>query len=351
MDWVLTDANLAALFGATGGLVLGLAARLGRFCTLGAIEDFLYGDSDHRLRMWGLAIGVAVLASFGLGALGYVDLESTPYLRESWNPIAHLLGGLLFGAGMAMAGNCGYGAVARLGGGDMRAFVIVTVMGIAAFVTMSGPLARLRTWIFPDDLFATAGPAGYAHMVAGFTGLTPAVIGLALGAVILVVSLASGSFLRRPAMVFWGAAVGLVIGLSWCAMTWLADYSFGAVTMRNHTFAAPLGETILYAMTASGTTLSFGIGGVAGVWAGALVGSIIKGHFRWEACEDVRELRRQLFGAALMGGGAVLAMGCSVGQGLSAMSVLSLGAPLTLVGIFVGTAFGLRSLLMGFHAV
>ncbi len=48
-----------ALIGFAGGVALGLAARIGRFCTLGAIEDVLYGGDGLRLRMWGMAIGVA----------------------------------------------------------------------------------------------------------------------------------------------------------------------------------------------------------------------------------------------------------------------------------------------------
>ena len=50
----------AALVGLGGGIILGLAARLGDFCTLGAIESAFYGNSQSRLRMWGVAIGVAV---------------------------------------------------------------------------------------------------------------------------------------------------------------------------------------------------------------------------------------------------------------------------------------------------
>ena len=120
--WGETTFVVAA--GLFGGILLGLAARLGRFCTLGAIEDYLYGGSDIRLRMWGLAIGLAVIGSFGALALGLVEIEKSFYLR-SWQPLASVAGGLVFGYGMAMAGNCGYGALARLGGGDLRAFVIV----------------------------------------------------------------------------------------------------------------------------------------------------------------------------------------------------------------------------------
>ena len=106
---------------------------------------------------------------------------------------------------------------------------------------------------------------------------------------------------------------------------------------------------MLYAMTSSGNSLSFGIGSVAGVLCGAFIGSLIKGHFRWEACEDPRELKRQIAGAALMGAGAVVAMGCTVGQGLSGFSTLSYSAPVTFASIFAGAALGLRQLIEGFQ--
>ncbi|MDP5347884.1 MAG: YeeE/YedE family protein, partial [Paracoccaceae bacterium] len=67
------------------------------------------------------------------------------------------------------------------------------------------------------------------------------------------------------------------------------------------------------------------------------------------ACEDPRELRRQITGAALMGVGAVLALGCTIGQGVSAFSVLAFSAPVTFLAILAGAAFGLRQLIEGFQ--
>jgi hypothetical protein len=52
-----------------------------------------------------------------------------------------------------------------------------------------------------------------------------------------------------------------------------------------------------------------------------------------------------------MGFGAVLAMGCTIGQGISAFSVMALSAPLTFAAIFVGAAIGLRQLITGFESV
>lgn len=348
-DLSLSDAQIAAAIAFAGGIGLGLAARLGRFCTLGAIEDQLYGGNDHRLRMWGLAIGASLLVAFGLMAAGHFEAERTSYLgAPGWNPLAHVVGGLVFGFGMAWAGNCGFGALARLGGGDLRSFVIVLVMGISAYVVMSGPLSGLRLLAFPPDLIATDGPTGIAHGLAGASGLPPALWGAIAGVAVLALALARPDFRQNRAMVGWGLFVGLVIGANWAAMSLAAQASFEATAIEGFSFAGPLGETILYAMTSSGSPITFAVGGMAGVWVGAFVGSLVKGHFRWEACEDPRELRRQIFGAAMMGGGAVLALGCSVGQGLTAMSLLTYGAPITLVSIYAGAALGLRSLIVGF---
>jgi hypothetical protein len=83
---VLGEANAAALVGLFGGIALGLAARIGRFCTLGAIEDFLYGSDDRRLRMWGIAIGVAVIGTHVAMSAGALDPLQTAYLDRVWNP-------------------------------------------------------------------------------------------------------------------------------------------------------------------------------------------------------------------------------------------------------------------------
>ncbi len=345
---LLGEANTVALIGFIGGVALGLAARIGRFCTLGAIEDLLYSSDDRRMRMWGVAIGVAIIGTHLAMANDAMSPLEAAYLDRVWNPIATIVGGLMFGYGMALSGNCGYGALARLGGGDIRAFVIVIVLGLSAYFVMSGPLAHTRVWLFPVET-GSATPQGFADLFKTSLGISPLATGLAIGGLILLVSLASKDMLRSPAKIFWGAVVGLVIVSGWIGTYWVANVGFGNEPVETHSFAAPVGDTIYYAMTASGNLLSFSVGSVIGVVFGAFLGSIRKGHFRWEACDDPRELKRQMFGAALMGPGAILAVGCSVGQGLSAFSVLSFSAPVAFVCIMLGAALGLRHMILGFH--
>ena len=345
----LGEANTAALIGLIGGLALGLAARVGRFCTLGAIEDILYSSDDRRMRMWALAIGTAIIGTQLAMASDLLDGSETAYLDRVWNPLATIIGGLIFGYGMALSGNCGYGALARLGGGDLRSFVVVLVMGLSAYVVMSGPLAHTRVWLFPVEMNAST-PQGFG-MLAETWGISPAVTGLVIGGLLIALALSSQEMRRSPGHIFWGAVVGLAVVSGWVGTYWIAQTGFGNEPIETHTFAAPIGDTIYYGMTASGNSLSFSVGSVMGVVLGAVLGSYSKGHFRWEACEDPRELRRQIFGAVLMGAGAILAVGCSVGQGISAFSVLAYSAPLTFAAIFAGAAIGLRQLITGFAPV
>lgn len=345
---LLNEGQLAALIGGIGGIMLGLAARMGRFCTLGAIEDYLYGNSQTRLRMWGLSIGIAMFAVFGSMATGLFDPTRTAYLSQHWNPLYSIIGGVMFGYGMALSGNCGYGALARLGGGDLRSFVIVLVAGISAFVVMSGPLAVVRVMIFPVVEITDQAIPSIAYLLADALPLSVPMIGLAIAVLITLATLSGDQFHREGKAIFWSIVVGVAIASGWAGTQWIADHGFASADIRSHTFVAPVGDSIIYAMNGSALGLNFAIGSVAGVLAGAFLGSMVKGHFRWEACEDPRELRRQIIGAAIMGVGAILAFGCSVGQGITAFSLLAYSGPVTFAAIFLGARIGLKQLIEGF---
>jgi hypothetical protein len=110
-----------------------------------------------------------------------------------------------------------------------------------------------------------------------------------------------------------------------------------------------VGRTLIFLMTATAGGITFSVGSVVGVMLGALIGSMIRGLFRWEACEDPRELGRQVGGAVLMGIGGVVAMGCSVGQGVTGIAALAWSGPVTLIAVVIGAVLGLRQLISGFE--
>ena len=338
---------LAALVGLIGGLALGLAARLGQFCTLGAIETAVYGDDQRRLRLWGIVVGVAIFGTQLAARQGLIDLPQTMYHQFAWNPLSSIFGGLLFGYGMAMAGNCGFGALVRFGGGDLRSLVVVVVMGLFGFIALSGPLAELRIALFPQRL--AAGPQGITETAQRLIGLSPMLTASLIGLAAVIWALAYAPLRQSPRMLFWGAVAGLSVVWAFVGTTWLNINSFGEVGVEGPSFTAPIGRTLIYLMTSTAGGLTFSVGSVAGVLLGALAGSTLRGLFRWEACEDPRELGRQVGGAALMGIGGVIAMGCSVGQGVTAMAAMAWSGPVTLAAIGVGAVIGLRRLIAGFQ--
>jgi hypothetical protein len=86
---------------------------------------------------------------------------------------------------------------------------------------------------------------------------------------------------------------------------------------------------------------------VVGVFLGAAAAAFLADDIRWEACDDARELGRHLLGAFLMGTGGIFAMGCTIGQGVSAFSLLSISAPIVVLSIALGARIGLSILVEG----
>lgn len=111
-------------------------------------------------------------------------------------------------------------------------------------------------------------------------------------------------------------------------------------------FVTPVAHTLDWLMFFSdrNKVLTWGIASVAGVILGSFVHALWRRDFQWQGFADRRDLARHLLGGLLMGVGGVTAMGCTVGQGISAISMLSLGSFVALAGIVLGAVLILRHL-------
>jgi uncharacterized protein len=333
-----------SLLGLVLGMALGFAARAGRFCTLSAIEDAVYGDDSRRLRSWLLAIAVAIIGVHVLELIAGLDLSRAIYTsrRIEWG--GAIIGGFLFGLGMALVGTCGFGVLLRLGGGDLKAVPIVLIMAITAMMTMRGVtgLARIR---LTDPLSTELATSQRLPDLLGLGGTVGRVMPFAMAGAIGIAAAAHLPFLRSARFIVTGIAIGLIVVLGWWA-TGIAGYDpFEARRIESFSFVAPLGETLLYLMLASGLRPDFPVGAVLGVIVGAFVAAKTTGRFRWEAPDDAREMKRHVLGAFLMGCGGIAALGCTIGQGITGLSTLSVGSALSIASIFVGARFGLYLLV------
>lgn len=345
---MLNPSIIAFACGLTAGAVLGVAGRAGRFCTLAMLEDAFFGSDYRRLKSFALAASVALLATQILAAFGIVDLTRSIYLTGSIGLGGAILGGLMFGVGMALVGTCGFGTLVRVGGGDLRAIVVFLVLGLSALATMRGITGMLRVALIePLSLRLTEGSNQTLTSLLGAGSAMRAILVVAISAALASWALADGRLIRSPRLLASGVAVGAAIAFGWFATGWLTDDEFDPVRVSSLSFVAPLGDAILYIATFSGARLNFGIGSVAGVVAGSFAAAILARGFRWEACDDARELKRHMTGALLMGIGGIMSMGCTIGQGLSAFSTLAVSAPVTMVAIACGARLGLEFTMTG----
>ena len=344
-----TATLLAFAAGFSGGTVLGLAARLGRFCTLAAIEDALFAQNLTRWRMWVLAIAVAIVCLIAAEAAGLFAPGSAVVVASGFNPVSVVVGGLMFGIGMALVGTCGFGTLVQLGGGDLKSFVVFLVLGISAFMAATGPTASLHVWLLePFTMSGGAFADPRIHVLLGsLSGLTPMIVALLIAASLIGWVMSDSKFRARPKVMLWSLIVGLTIAWGFLATGYFIRDPFEPMPVVSYTFIQPVGATVMYAMTSTGSQLSFGIGATVGVIAGAFFGALRKREWRWQTHDDAIEARRQIAGAALMGTGGMYALGCTFGQGLSAASVLALSAPIALASIWAGAYLGLLYLMEG----
>lgn len=338
----------ACCLGILAGALCGATTRHARFCTFGAIEDALASGDTLRLRSFAVALAFALAGTqimIAVGVLPTADMALLPGLLP-W--AGALFGGMVFGLGMALVGTCPFGALVRFGGGDLRALVVLFVFGAVAWATASGGLAGMRFRVFdPLALPLAAGGGTDLARLAGLDDLRLPVA-LAIAVALLAWALADARLRRAPRrLLLAGLTLGGSVCAGWLVTGVLADPFLGVPRPQGLSFVAPVARLLQAFVLQGAPLLEFGMGMVAGVAGGALLAAWRHDELRWEAFDDHREMRRHLLGAVLMGIGGIAAGGCTIGQGLSAGSLLAPSWPLSVGGIIAGAWIGIGILLEG----
>jgi uncharacterized protein len=339
--------NIVVMSGLLIGLAYGAIGLLSGFCLLSGLRGW-WGEGDGRLiRTYALALGVAIAATQLLAAGNVIDIGKSIYLQPSFSAPLMFVGGLLFGYGMVLSNGCGSRALVLLGRGNLRSFVVVIVLGIAAQMTLKGLIAPARIAMLQASQAAPQTislPALFSTLGLGET-FARTVAASAIAGALIIFAFAHAPFQRAWGQVTAGVAVGLLVAAGWFATAYLGADDFNPVAVTSLTFIAPIADAVQYAMLSTGLTLNFGIAMVAGVFAGSLVTALATGRFRLEGYSSPRHMVRSIGGAALMGAGGAMAYGCSIGQGLTGLSTLALPSFVAVAGILLGTAAGLRGVL------
>lgn len=329
------------------GALFGAASALGDFCLLRGLRAGDRRMGHAALRMFVLAMAVALVGTQWLVSQTDIDLSRSVYVQSVFSLPAVILGGAVFGLGMVMANSCGARALVLGASGNTRAWVVILCLGLGGYATLRGVLAPLRLWL------ASLGQVSLAPAHASLSSWTQALAhlpderlwlltGLFPGAVLAAWALRHPALHRHPRLWVSALGVGAAIVAGWAVSGyWLID-DFDPAPPVSLSYVVPVGQTMLYAMLASGMEMDFSVAAVVGTVLGAGVVAVLRRRLAWQGFEGARQMLRYMAGGVLMGIGGVLATGCSIGQGLSGFSTLAFQSLVAFAAIVAGTCLGLK---------
>jgi uncharacterized membrane protein YedE/YeeE len=352
---------LGSIFGVA--LVVGAVASKTNFCTMGAVSDWVNMGDTGRMRAWMLAIAVAMLGVAGLELAGMRLPADTfpPYRTTGFAWLRYIVGGVLFGIGMTLGSGCGNKTLIRIGGGNLKSLLVLVSAMIAAYLMLWTDLyARaFEPWVAAAtvDLKPYGIPSqalGDVVSRGGWGANVNAYLGIAIALALAAWVFASRDLRASFDNILGGTVVGLgvvagwaltsgTLGEAWKEYAMMAATPPSRVATQSLTFISPMGDLLRYLQTpARFELINFGIAAFLGVIAGSLLYGLFTRTARVEWFRDKGDAVRHAVGGALMGFGGVLAMGCTVGQGVTGVSTLALGSFLALASIIAGAAGAMK---------
>lgn len=352
-DTIANNASLAlALGGLVIGFVFGFVVYRTNYCAMGSLSDIDNFGDYRRFRAWLLAAATAMIGAALLSWGGVVSLDQSMYLASTFNWFGYLAGGVMFGIGMVFAGGCPSRNLARAGGGDLRALITLMVLGVVAYMAIGGLVAPVRVALEQATSLprGSAPTQGIGDLISASTGspraTTNVVVALLIAGAAIAWCFWDQRFRKSPVHIVSGLGVGLVVAAGW-AITGMAydEMATRPAPPISLTYVRPLGDTLQWLSLYTASPMpGFGVTSVFGGLLGAFAAAKRMGRFRLATFADTGDTLRNFLGAALMGVGGVMAMGCTVGQAITGVSTLALGSFLTFGAIVGGGFLGLKLL-------
>lgn len=362
-------------------LIMGAVVNKTNFCTMGAVSDMVNMGDFSRFRSWLLAIAVGIIGMIVLESAGLIDADSSfpPYRGSQLIWAENILGGFLFGIGMTLASGCGNKTLIRIGGGNIKSiFVFLIISVIAYFMTSPFPGSDQTLfsilffdWIRPLAISLDSNQDLGSLVSSENSMLWRTLIGGVIAVLLLAYIFRAKEFRSNSEHWIAGLVVGLAVLAGWYlsssimvdvpdegAQSLVQYYdnwdmvsesdegkpAQGAtLSPQSFTFINPIGQTLGYASSGlQSAMLTFGIVSVFGVILGSLLWSLISKSFRIEWFVNLKDFMTHLIGAILMGFGGVLALGCTIGQGITGFSTLALGSIFAFLAIVFGSALTMK---------
>jgi len=313
------------------GFTYGVIAQRKQFCFSGGIKDLILFSHTRRTASLIVAIATVILFTQTFSYIYNIDLSASKYYINI-NYLFIILGGLMFGYGMMVADGCSSRHLIKLAQGEKESFYILISLAIFAYITY--------------NLFQSFYASIYENIIVSYTTFESSFQIPYILAFILISFLLYKS-LNRCMNIFqcWdGFSIGVLISLTWVFTSVVAVELFLDVKAQSLSFVYPLGKITEGFVTLNEEVINFGVLTVIGVLIGAFISSKFNSQYsKKQMCDNSQQnppiLIKKIVGGAFMGVGGILAVGCTVGQGLSGISTLSFASFLAIASIYVSAYF------------
>ena len=325
-DLEIYEIVFIAFFGIA--FIFGFFAQQKQFCFSGSLKDYIQIKSTKRAASVVMAMIVAIISTQIFASIFDIDLSSSSYFKNNINYFAIILGGALFGAGMMIADGCSSRSLVKFAQGDSNALITLLFIAIFAYATTKGLLfGLLNPFITNPTLIQWSSYIGNSQMN----------IYVVLAVLFIILILLVKKF-KRIFTLIDGVLLGLLVSSAWYVTGVIGAESLEReIALSSIAFVYPIGKTLELFTYYEVNELSFPITLVCGILIGTFIMSSLnkKYSFGCTANQNINKVKYNIIGGSLMGIGGVLAIGCTVGQGLSGLSTLAFASFVAILSIFI----------------
>ncbi|MFH1435293.1 MAG: YeeE/YedE family protein [Pseudomonadota bacterium] len=305
------------------GLLFGFALQRGSFCGSSLLSSVILFKDSRGL----VAILVAVLVSMA----GFAFLAHMGWVVPNPNPmrlLSAVVGGLVFGTGMVLAGGCISGTLYKAGEGRLTSMLALAAVGVGSSMVDGGVLAPVK-----KALVRATGDIQWSAGLDEAFGLSYATLAAVLGAAGLLAVLAVCFARRRPdrpkvpldgRKLVSGGWSPITAGVAVGILGWFA-YLLSSAAGRNYPLGAHGGVKGAFSLLVGGKFSGsvWMILMVGGIIVGSAISARMRGDLKLRSA-DAGTLLFALLGGVLLGIGTALGRGCFIGNTVSGLALLSL---------------------------
>ncbi len=321
---------MEVLTGIITGIFFGIVLQRGRLCFNSAIRDLRLFRDNYLWKAVMLAIALETIAFHFMASAGWIHLNPKPFM-----PLGNIIGGLIFGFGMVLAGGCASGVTYRVGEGMTTAWMAAVFYGLFATASKKGFLKPIVKFLQGPVYRVNANSSTYKSGEIGPTLATifhvsPWIPALIVTALLLWYVFGTKTSQRSGK------------GFNWYTTAILATLvaMFGYWTRS--TFSEKpygLGITGGWASifsTLTGSHLNWEGAEVLGIIIGAFISAMAAKEFKLRMPRKASTYLQVLIGGIFLGLGASIAGGCNIGHFFTGVPQLALSSILAAVFFVLG---------------